>query len=187
MWFHLGVLMFFFVVCSLIAWCAPASAVGGHEDLRHSALRALRSIVWDLATPPTADSQPEARVSSAPVATRSARSPRGDGLRAIPGAATFGVPQQRSAAPSGEKRARVTPYQAKRVAAAQDWRCGCGCVDPKDPQRRGVLLDETFEIDHRIPTRNGGAHDPSNWVAVLRSHHQLKSAIESQAAALRRK
>jgi hypothetical protein len=180
MWFHLGVLLCFFVVCSLIARCAPASAVGGQEDLRHSALRALRSVVWDLATPPTADSQPKARVSSTPVATCSARSPGA-------AKATFGLPQQRSPAPSGEKRARVTPYQAKRVAAAQDWRCGCGCVDPKDPQRRGVLLDETFEIDHRIPTRNGGAHDPSNWVAVLRSHHQLKSAIESQAAALRRK
>ena len=178
--FQLGVLLFLFLVCSLIAWCAPASAVGDHEDLRHSALRALQASMWDLATPPTADSQPKARVSSTPVATCSARSPGA-------AKATFGLPQQRSPAPSGEKRARVTPYQAKRVAAAQGWRCGCGCVDPKDPQRRGLLLDETFEIDHRIPTRNGGAHDPSNWVCVLRSHHQLKSAIESQAAALRRK
>ena len=120
MWFHLGVLVCFFVVCSLIAWCAPASAVGGHEDLRHSALRALRSAVWDLATPPTADSQPKARVSSTPVATRSARSPRGDGLRAIPGAATFGVPQQRSAAPSSE----VGLAPGKQSSQGSSWQKG---------------------------------------------------------------
>ena len=81
------------------------------------------------------------------------------------------------------KRRRVTPFQAKRVAAFQGWRCGCGCIDPDDELGRGFMLDETFEIDHRIPTSLGGSHEPSNWVAVLRSHHQVKSGIETQTAA----
>ena len=96
------------------------------------------------------------------------------------------APRQ-AAKPTSGKRQRVTPFQAKRVAAAQGWRCGCGCVDPRDPQRRGYVLDANFEIDHRIPTRWGGAHDPSNWVAVSRSHHQVKSARESSQDARRRR
>ena len=93
----------------------------------------------------------------------------------------------RTAAPNpAVKRKRVTPFQAKLVAAAQDWRCGCGCRDPYDPQRRGYQLDANFEIDHKIPTRWGGAHEASNWVAVLRAHHTIKSAIESSKDAQNR-
>ena len=90
-----------------------------------------------------------------------------------------------SAAPTSTKRRRVTPFQAKIVAAAQDWRCGCGCRDPEDARGRGYQLDANFEIDHRIPTRWGGKHDKSNWVAVLRSHHAIKSARESSISARR--
>ena len=84
-----------------------------------------------------------------------------------------------------QKRKRVTPFQAKMVAASQDWRCGCGCRDPEDAGGRGFQLDANFEIDHRIPTRWGGKHDKSNWVAVLRSHHAIKSARESSMSARR--
>ena len=83
------------------------------------------------------------------------------------------------------KRRRVTPFQAKIVAAAQDWRCGCGCRDPEDARGRGYQLDANFEIDHKIPTRWGGKHDASNWVAVLRAHHAIKSARESSISARR--
>ena len=84
-----------------------------------------------------------------------------------------------------QKRKRVTPFQAKIVAAAQDWRCGCGCRDPDDARGRGYQLDANFEIDHRVPTRWGGEHDETNWVAVLRSHHAIKSARESSMSARR--
>ena len=90
-----------------------------------------------------------------------------------------------STAPRSTKRRRVTPFQAKIVAASQDWRCGCGCRDPRDAQGRGYQLDANFEIDHRVPTRWGGKHDKSNWVAVLRAHHAIKSARESSMSARR--
>ena len=174
MWFQIKVLVFLFTVCSLIAWCNPA----GSGQLRVSAWRALEGSIRDLTVPTDyADDVPKARsIDEEPGPAR-----RGSVAAKTP------LPEWRSAGASVEKRARVTPYQAKRVAAAQGWRCGCGCIDPRDPQRRGVLLDETFEIDHVIPTRFGGAHDASNWVAKTRSHHQLKSALETQAAALRRR
>ena len=91
----------------------------------------------------------------------------------------------RPAASTSTKRRRVTPFQAKMVAASQDWRCGCGCRDPEDAQGRGYQLDANFEIDHRVPTRWGGRHDKSNWVAVLRAHHAIKSARESSMSARR--
>ena len=90
-----------------------------------------------------------------------------------------------ASAVSTTNRRRVTPFQAKLVAAAQDWRCGCGCRDPDDPKGRGQILDANFEIDHHIPTRWGGKHDASNWKAVLRAHHTLKSARESSKASQR--
>ena len=179
MWFALGVLLFFFVVCSLVARFAPHSS--DYQDLRTSALRALQANVWELASPMAAEIAPRARA-TVPVASGSPGSPRGERPHAPPGA------KKTTASPQGgaAKRPRVSPFQAKRVAAAQGWRCGCGCVDPHDPHGRGVLLDETFEVDHRVPTRFGGKHDPSNWVAVTRAHHQLKSALESRAAAAKR-
>ena len=157
-----------FIVCCLISWGCPATSP---QSLQKSALRALEGSIRDFVAPSSLDADED----------------EGPNLR--------GSARQRVSAPAGsfttkffpEKRARVTPYQAKRVAAAQAWRCGCGCVDPRDPGRRGFLLDETFEIDHRTPTRFGGAHDASNWVAVLRSHHQMKSALESQAASMRKR
>ena len=90
-----------------------------------------------------------------------------------------------SATPTSTKRRRVTPFQAKIVAASQDWRCGCGCRDPEDAQGRGYQLDANFEIDHRVPTRWKGQHDRSNWIAVLRAHHAIKSARESSVSARR--
>ena len=157
-----------FIACCLISWGCPATS---RQILQTSALRALEGSIRDLVAPSSLDADD----GEAPNWRGSAH--------------------QRASAPAScfttkvftEKRARVTPYQAKRVAAAQAWRCGCGCVDPRNPGRRGFLLDETFEIDHRRATRFGGAHDASNWVAVLRSHHQMKSALESQAASMRKR
>ena len=84
-----------------------------------------------------------------------------------------------------QPRHGVTPFQAKRIAAAQDWRCACGCVDPRDPQRRGYLLDASYEIDHKIPLTAGGSNDESNLQALLRTHHQAKSSAFARGVALR--
>ena len=157
MWFQLAVLALLFVLLSFIAWCGR-SGQPAYQELQESAWWALDASVRDLATP-----------------------------YVFPDRAREVDEMGGGKGPRRETRQSSAHTKAKRVAAAQQWRCGCGCVDPEDPQRRGLLLDETFEIDHRIPTKDGGAHGSSNWVAVLRSHHQIKSALESQAAAPRKK
>ncbi len=43
-------------------------------------------------------------------------------------------------------------------------------------QRRGYLLDASYEIDHIIPLIAGGNNDESNLQALLRTHHQAKSS-----------
>ena len=79
-------------------------------------------------------------------------------------------------APTATRRRRCSPFQAKRIVAAQGWRCACGCVDLSDPLRRGLLLDESFEIDHIRPLAVGGSDAESNLRALLRTHHQAISS-----------
>lgn len=164
---------------ALLACCLPGQP-SAYRALRESAVNALEAHIHEMGAP-----------SRSHDASRE-MSDDDDGDEAETRAASLGpvlFPQgpRRAAKPTPGKRPRVTPFQAKHVAAAQGWRCGCGCVDPADPQRRGYVLDASFEIDHRIPIRFGGAHEPSNWVAVLRSHHQVKSAMESSEGARRRR
>ena len=173
MWLVLVVVVFF--ICVMLAYCLPGDS-SAYRQLRESAVRAL-----------------EAKLDEMSVASRFRGSDETSDDETAPGRPPSPAPvvfrqePRQVATPVSAKRQRVTPFQAKRVAAAQGWRCGCGCVDPRDPQRRGYVLDANYEIDHRIPTRWGGAHDPSNWVAVLRSHHQVKSARESSEDARRRR
>ena len=47
------------------------------------------------------------------------------------------------------RRKRITPFQAKRVAARQKWRCAM-C---------GELLTEDFECDHVVPLHRNGSFD----------------------------
>ncbi len=170
MWFQCKLLLALFLLCALLAYCAPGQSLA-YRRLHESALNALEASVHEMSAPSRFRGSDEAE----PVRATS------------PEPIAFPQAPRQAAKPTSGKRQRVTPFQAKRVAAAQGWRCGCGCVDPRDPQRRGYVLDANFEIDHRIPTRWGGAHDPSNWVAVLRSHHQVKSASESSEDARRRR
>ena len=142
MQFPVACILALFIVCCFISWGCPATS---RQSLQKSALRALEGSIRDFIAPSPLDANDD----EGPNLGGSARQ------RASAPAASF-------TAKNFTLKRRVTPYQAKRVAAAQAWRCGCGCVDPRDPDRRGFLLDETFEIDHRVPTRFGGAHDPSN-------------------------
>ena len=179
MWFQCKVVLFLFLLCALIA-CCSTSRSSAFKALRVSAVDALESSVLDMGTRgrfDVSDEESEETEDDEEVEPVRISSPVPTVLRR----------EARPAKLAPGKRQRVTPFQAKRIAAAQGWRCGCGCVDPADPQRRGYVLDANFEIDHRIPTRWGGAHDQSNWVAVLRSHHQVKSARESSEDARRRR
>ena len=154
-------LLVLMAIMLLCAWLAPS------KKLRDSALQALDSgVLCGMGGLDSEETEGEERA-AAPFQQR------------------HEVSSRTSAAPTATKRRRVTPFQAKIVAAAQDWRCGCGCRDPDDARGRGYQLDANFEIDHRVPTRWGGEHDETNWVAVLRSHHAIKSARESSMSARR--
>ena len=161
-WLLLGLLL----ACALCSWLRPNSA------LARSAARAFDNSVWmfsqgvedevdeddDLPRPPHVVATPR-RLPQPPPRQRTPS----------PGAG-YGV------VPTAARRRRCTPFQAKRIAAAQDWRCACGCVDPSDPQRRGYLLDASYEIDHIVPLSAGGSNHESNLQALLRTHHQAKSS-----------
>ena len=163
-----------FVVCWLVNAFAPS--LDAARNLKISALNCLESSVHNF-TPGPARQSDRANIEEVMVRRPPASVPTRNNFHEQPAIA------RASAAAKATPRRRVTPFQTKQVAASQEWRCGCGCVDPSDPLRRGHLLDETYEIDHRVPTQFSGEHAPSNWVAVLRSHHQAKSAKETQTAA----
>ena len=161
LWILLGLL----VACALCSWLLPNSA------LARSAARALDTSVLLLSQDTASNDLPQPRrvVATPP--------------RNLPQQPSQGA--TRGAAPTAARRKRVTPFQAKKIAAAQDWRCACGCVDPRDPQRRGYLLDASYEIDHKIPLTAGGSNDESNLQALLRTHHQAKSSAFARGVALR--
>jgi 5-methylcytosine-specific restriction protein A len=71
-----------------------------------------------------------------------------------------------------EKR-NVTALQKKKIAASQEWKCG-QCKS---------LLDETYEVDHRVALFNGGTNDESNLVALCPHCHRKKTVDERIAAA----
>jgi len=71
-----------------------------------------------------------------------------------------------------EKR-NVTGLMKKRVAASQSWKCGtCSSI-----------LDETYEVDHRLALFNGGSNDMSNLVALCPGCHRKKTVEERLASA----
>ena len=155
-WLLLGLLL----VCALCSWLRPDST------LARSAARALDTSVWMFSQ--GVEDEVEVEDDDLPRPPRAVATPRRQRTPS-PGAG-------RGAAPTAARRRRCTPFQAKRIAAAQAWRCACGCVDPNDPQRRGYLLDESYEIDHIRPLAAGGSNDESNQQALLRTHHQAKSS-----------
>ena len=72
------------------------------------------------------------------------------------------------------RRKRITPFQAKRVAAKQRWRCAM-C---------GELLQEDFEVDHVVPLHKGGSFDNNieSLQALRKRCHMLKSSLEQRGS-----
>jgi len=66
-----------------------------------------------------------------------------------------------------EKR-NVSALLKKKIAAAQQWKCG-SC---------NTLLDETYEVDHKLALFNGGTNDPTNLVALCPHCHRKKTVDE---------
>lgn len=66
------------------------------------------------------------------------------------------------------ERRKVSSLLKKRIAAGQQWRCGA-CQN---------LLDETYEVDHRLALFQGGTNDPDNLVALCPHCHRKKTVDE---------
>ena len=66
-----------------------------------------------------------------------------------------------------EKR-NVSALLKKKVAASQGWKCGM-C---------GEMLDETYEVDHKVALYKGGSNDESNLVGVCPHCHRKKTVEE---------
>jgi len=69
--------------------------------------------------------------------------------------------------PTKEKR-NVTGLMKKKVAASQGWKCGT-CQK---------LLDETYEVDHKVALFQGGSNDMSNLLALCPQCHRTKTVDE---------
>ena len=138
----------------LLCFCSCA----GYSDLSRSATLAFESAVRALGREhdeasniegPSSPHKASSGLASNWVASRATTSPR---VATVP-------------------RKRITPFQAKKIAARQGWTCGCGC---------GQLLDESFEIDHSVPLSEGGSNADNNLQALLRAHHQAKSSAHAR-------
>lgn len=77
-----------------------------------------------------------------------------------------------SGAGATKEKRNVTALQKKKIAASQEWKCG-NCKS---------LLDETYEVDHRVALFNGGSNDESNLVALCPHCHRRKTVDERIAA-----
>lgn len=69
-----------------------------------------------------------------------------------------------------EKR-NVSNLMKKKIAASQEWKCGT-CKK---------ILDETYEVDHKIALFQGGTNEPENLVALCPHCHRLKTVNERLA------
>lgn len=75
----------------------------------------------------------------------------------------------RDASPTKEKEKRkVSGLTKKKVAASQQWKCG-NCSG---------LLDETYEVDHRLALFRGGSNEVENLVALCPHCHRKKTVDE---------
>jgi hypothetical protein len=72
---------------------------------------------------------------------------------------------------STKEKRNVSALMKKKVAASQGWKCGM-C---------SKLLDETYEVDHRVALYKGGSNDESNLVGVCPHCHRLKTIEERLA------
>jgi HNH endonuclease len=63
---------------------------------------------------------------------------------------------------------QVSPLLKKKIAAAQEWRCG-HCK---------TLLDASYEVDHIVALYRGGSNSEDNLIALCRNCHGKKTVEE---------
>jgi hypothetical protein len=76
-------------------------------------------------------------------------------------------------ASSTKEKRNVTGLMKKKVAAGQAWKCG----------KCAAMLDETYEVDHKVALFQGGSNDMSNLVALCPHCHRSKTVDERIAVA----
>lgn len=69
---------------------------------------------------------------------------------------------------------QVSPLLKKKVAAAQEWRCG----------HCSTLLDASYEVDHIVALYRGGSNSEANLIALCRNCHGKKTVEERLKPAL---
>lgn len=74
--------------------------------------------------------------------------------------------------PSQNEKRNVSGLLKKKIAASQEWKCG-NCKS---------LLDETYEVDHRVALYQGGSNEPDNLVALCPNCHRHKTVEERLSA-----
>ena len=142
-------LIVMFLACILVS-------LFGHGTERSRAWNVFASNVVALA-----DSQPSGQPAPPEHAASSTRTPS-----ARPRFATRAAP----APATTTQRRRITPFQARLVAAKYGFRCAI-C---------GKMLDASWETDHIVPLSRGGSNDLSNLQPVHRIPcHQMKSSQEA--------
>ena len=159
------------VLIAAVAICPWLSPPG--SSLNRSAQQALDSTVALLCQASgdeDEDNDNRCRKLAKRVAARPLSAPgsfRGSGPE-LPG--TGATRQNRTAT----RRKRITPFQAKRVAAKQRWRCAM-C---------GELLQEDFEVDHIIPLHRGGSSDNNieSLQALHKRCHMVKNSLEQRGS-----
>ncbi len=65
------------------------------------------------------------------------------------------------------KRRYLSASEKARVLSRQRDICACGC--------RGVLVVGHIEFDHIVDLQFGGTNDLSNFCALIKKHHKIKS------------
>ena len=138
-------------VCFLLACCAPQGAA----SWKWSALLALESHIQELAGP--REELREAADKAEPESC--ARSPKETRSSLIQGGSSKARP------PAAALRKRITPYQSRKIAARQQFRCAV-C---REPFSEGNLWD----IDHVVPLHLcGGSKEECNDMSNLRAIHR---------------
>lgn len=72
---------------------------------------------------------------------------------------------------------KTTAYEKRLVAARAEWKCA-SC---------GLLLDETYEIDHVVSLAMGGEDSLSNLVPLHASCHRKKTLLDEMERIERRR
>ncbi len=69
------------------------------------------------------------------------------------------------------KRRYLSASEKAKVIARQRNKCACGCGYE--------LIIGQIDFDHELALQFGGTNDLSNFVALIRKHHKLKSNDEN--------